>query len=379
MSEFVVHGECSPQFRRVRAAFIENFENRGEVGGAVAIYVDGELVVDLWGGQLVHDQRPVEPWQRHTIVRMMSVNKAMTAICAHRLVDQGLLDYDRRVADYWPEFAQAGKQGITVRMLLAALAGVIYPDGVPDGKVLDWTAMVDGLAKTKPMWEPGTRGAYHSSTYGHLVGELVRRTTGKLPGVYFREEIGDPLNIDCWFSLPQSEFSRVSELLPNPHSTTLDAIAKADTPLARAWRILPSIETFYRDEPKILDREMPSAFGRGNARSVAKVFGALARGGIVDGHRVLSPDAIDAMTTMYWDDNCGLTGRRFRYCMGVYKNMPGRQPMGPNSEAFGHLGAGGSFVFADPAAKLAFSYCTNFMCIGEGCGDRCEALVEAIF
>jgi len=375
-----IEGRCDPGFARVREAFAANFAVRGEIGAAVAVYVDGEIAVDLWGGRVVRDQKPAEPWGRDTIVRMMSINKAVTAICAHRLADHGLLEYDRRVADYWPEFAQAGKESITVRTLMAGEAALVFPDAVPDGAAFDWPAMVDGLARQAPMWEPGTRGAYHSSTYGHLVGELVRRLTGKLPGEYFREEIGEPLGLDYWFALPNAERHRLSEIVPNPQSATYAALAQGGTGnnLARAWRILPSANPLTRDHPDYLDKEMPSAFGRGNARAMAKLFGALARGGEIDGVRVLSPQAIDAMTTLQWDAPCGLTGRRFRYCLGVYKNTPGLRPMGRNPDAFGHMGVGGSFVFADPARRLSFSYCTNFMCAGDGIGERCTALVEAV-
>ncbi|HEY0920019.1 serine hydrolase domain-containing protein [Devosia sp.] len=373
-------GTCDSGFARVAEAFAENFAVRDEIGAAVAVYVDGEIAVDLWGGRVVRDQKPAEPWGRDTIVRMMSINKAVTAICAHRLADHGLLDYERRVADYWPEFAQAGKESITVRTLMAGRAGLVFPDAVPDGAAFDWPAMVDGLARQAPIWAPGTRGAYHSSTYGHLVGELVRRLTGKLPGAYFREEIGEPLGLDYWFALPRAEQHRLSEILPNPDSATYAALSGggAGNNLARAWRILPGANPLMRDHPDYLGKEMPSAFGRGTARAMAKLFAALARGGDIDGVRVLSPQAIDAMTTLQWDAPCALTGRRFRYCLGVYKNTPGLRPMGRNPDAFGHMGVGGSFVFADPERRLSFSYCTNFMCAGDGIGERCTALVEAV-
>ena len=189
----------------------------------------------------MRDDRLAGPWRADTIVRMMSVNKAMTALCAHLLIDRGLLDLTEPVARYWPEFAQAGKQDITVRQLLGGLAGLIYPDEVPAGSAYDWDRMVEGLAAQAPAFPPGTRGAYHSSTYGHLVGELVRRVDGRRPGQFFREEIATPFEIDYWFAVPESERHRVSGVRPNPASDTYSAIGRGpSTPLGRAWRILPN-------------------------------------------------------------------------------------------------------------------------------------------
>lgn len=203
-SEIEIHGHCAPEFARVADAFASNFASAGEIGAAVAVCVEGEMVVDLWGGSVLRDDRLAGPWRADTIVRMMSVNKAMTALCAHLLIDRGLLDLTEPVARYWPEFAQAGKQDITVRQLLGGLAGLIYPDEVPAGSAYDWDRMVEGLAAQAPAFPPGTRGAYHSSTYGHLVGELVRRVDGRRPGQFFREEIATPFEIDYWFAVPES-------------------------------------------------------------------------------------------------------------------------------------------------------------------------------
>jgi CubicO group peptidase (beta-lactamase class C family) len=375
-----VSGYCRADFERLRAVFEDNFAVRGEIGGAVAIYVDGECVVDLWGGRMVKDQTPAAPWQRDTIVRMMSINKCMTALCAHLLVDRGELDLDEPVARYWPEFAAAGKAAITVAQLMSGMAAIVYPDEVPSGQAFDWNVMVEGLARQAPNWQPGTRGAYHSATYGHLIGELVRRITGDRPSAFFRREIAEPFGIDYWFRVPPSEQHRVSEVLSHPDSTTYSAIAQGRvTKLGRAWHILPSLVPADRDRPEILDIEMPSGFGRGNARAISKLFGILATGGSLNGRVLLSPAAIRTMTTLRWDDVCGLTDRRYRYGMGMFLNTPGLVPMGPNPEAFGHPGAGGAIGFADPQRRLSFSYCTSFMCEGAGVGGRCGALIEATF
>lgn len=375
-----IHGHCDAAFGAVKDAFARNFAQRGEVGAGVAIYQDGEPVVDLWGGRIARDGKPDGPWQSDTLVQMMSVNKALTALCAHILVERGQLDFAKPVAAYWPEFAQAGKENITVGQLVGGMAALVYPDAVPDGAAFDWTVMATGLAAQAPNWPPGTRGAYHSSTYGNLVGEVVRRVSGRLPGVFFREEVAERFGIDYWFGLPVSEQHRLSDVLNNPESVTATAIAQGPTnPLGRAWHILPVPNLFAPLDAETITREMPSAFGRGNARAVARLYGILARGGSLDGKHLVSEETIARMRTLQWQGNCGLTGRDFRYAMGFFLNTPGLVPLGPNPNAFGQPGAGGSLGFADPERRLGFSYCTNYMCAGAGLGDRCEALIEATF
>lgn len=374
-----IDGFVHDDFARVQSTFAKNFTERDEVGSAVAVYLEGEPVVDLWGGVTVHDGERNGPWERDTLVCMFSVNKSMTAICAHRLADQGKLDYDKPVAHYWPEFAQAGKDGVTVRQLMGGLAALVYPDEVPDGRAFDWEAMVDGLAETAPAWPVGTKGAYHTSTYGHLVGELVRRITGQMPDDYFRTEIADPLGIDYWFSVPEAQRHRVSEILPNPDSLAAKLAEDTVQAFARAWRIAPhpNIVGLVND-PQYGHEVMPSAWGKGNARAVGKLFAALSIGGTLDGYTVVSPETLKEATTLQWEGVDFPEGvREVRYAMGVFLNSPPHLPMGPNMNAFGAPGAGGALGFADPDRRLAFSYCTGFMTAGQGVGDRCEALIDA--
>lgn len=372
-----VEGFSDERFDGVRSVFMENFTERGEVGAAVAVYLDGEPVVDLWGGDTVRNGERAGPWERDTLVCMFSVNKSVTALCAHRLADQGKLDYDKPVAHYWPEFAQAGKEDVTVRQLMGGLAALVYPDGVPDGKAFDWDAMIDGLAETAPAWPVGAQGAYHASTYGHLVGELVRRTSGQMPDDYFRKEIAEPFGIDYWFSVPAAERHRVSEVLPNPGSVA----AKATDTLVRSWlRILPQPDILGLMNGSEHGHEvMPSAFGRGNARAIGKVYAALSMGGTLDGVTIMSPETLKKATTLQWEGKCGLTDRELRGAIGFFLNAPDYLPAGPNKNAFGHFGAGGAIGIADPERRLAFSYCTNYMCAGEDVGDRCKALIDAVF
>lgn len=371
----VIHGTCDPAFTGLRDMFRENFETRGEVGAAVAVYHQGRLVADLWGG--VADPASGRPWERDSIVCMMSVGKGMAAMCLYRLIDRGAVALDAPVARYWPEFAQNGKDRITIRMLLGGKAGLVYADGAPAGAAFDWDAMTTALAAQKPEWEPGTQGAYHSMTAGILFGEIIRRIDGRTVDLFFREEIAGPLGIDYKFGLDDADIRRVATMVPNPESVTLNAIKDSTSKLGRAWRIMPSKEDFFNTEA-FRRGVFPSANGHGNARAVARVYAALGNGGRLDGYYLLSPALIDVMRSMSWEGDCGLLDRPFRYGHGFFLSNE-LAPFGANPRAFGHPGAGGALGFTDPETGLAFSYSPNFMCSGGGVGDRCEALIAATF
>jgi CubicO group peptidase (beta-lactamase class C family) len=381
-TEFPIDGHCDERFARVRDAFVENFASRDELGAGVCVYVDGEKVVDLWGGHVDLDR--TRPWREDTLVNMASVTKGMTALCMHILADRGEVDLDATMATYWPEFAQAGKQAITVRQTLGHNDGVIFNDAAPEGSWLDWQQMTEAIAAQEPAWPPGTQGAYNSHNYGYLIGEPIRRVSGRTPGVFFREEIAEPLGVDYHIGLTQADLVRVTDLNPNPKSTTLNAFKDPSTNLARAWHRIPKDggpSPFNRRDYRV--KEFPSGNGHGNARAVARVYAALARGGEIAGEngnvRVWSEDAVRRMAELQWESECGMTHRPFRMGLGLFLNSPPLQSMGPNMNAFGHMGAGGAFGFADPERRLAFSYSPNFMCEGAGVGARCEALVEATF
>ncbi len=372
----IIHGTCDPAFALVRDTFAENFTSRGEVGAAVCVYKDGRKVLDLWGG--IADQKTGRAWDKDTIVCMMSVGKAMAALCVLRLIDRGLIDLEAPVARYWPEFAQAGKDKITVRLLMGGLAGLVYADHAPEGAAFDWDVMVRALEKQEPIWKPGTVGAYHSMTAGHLFGELVRRVDGRMVNVMFAEEVANPLGADYKIGVDDADLSRVATMIPNPGSVSFTQIADPTSKLGRAWRILPKgpdvfNSTAYRKSV------FPSGSGHGTARGIARIYAALCNGGQLDGYYVLSPALIDELRKPSWEGVCGMTDREFRYGLGFFISAPPLIPFGANKRAFGHPGAGGAIGFCDPEAGLSFSYSPNFMCSGAGAGDRCEALIESAF
>lgn len=370
-----IDGSCDPAFSHVREVFSENFRRRGEIGAAVCVYKDGRKVVDLWGG--IANPETGAPWREDTISCMMSVGKSMAALALLMLVDRREVDLDTPVAGYWPEFAQQDKEGITVRTLMSGLAGLIYADAAPDGAAYDWDVMCSALAAQKPEWAPGTQGAYHSLTFGYLLGEIVRRVDGRMIDEFFREEIARPLGIDYGFGVAEADLPRVASIIANPGSVTLTQTQDITTKLGRAWRVRPKSASPY-NEPAYRRAVMPSSNGHGNARAIARVYALLERGGSLDGVRLISPALIDQIRTETWRGTCGMTDRPFRYGLGFFLNYPPLIPFGANPRAFGHPGAGGSIGIADPEAGLAMSYNPNLMCAGAGVGDRCEALVEAV-
>ena len=214
MDEIRIEGHCDERFAKVRDAFEQSFA-RGEVGAGVSVVRDGEQVIDLWGG--FADAAKTRPWERDTIVNVYSTTKGMTAICAHRLVDEGRLDLDLPVAKYWPEFAEEGKQDVPVRMLLSHRTGlcVVDPPLAPEYRY-DWDRITAALAAQKPFWEPGTKHGYHAMTFGHLVGEVVRRIDGRSLGTYFRDEVALPLEADFHIGLAEEHDRRCAEMIPAP-------------------------------------------------------------------------------------------------------------------------------------------------------------------
>ncbi|MFB8774235.1 serine hydrolase domain-containing protein [Streptomyces broussonetiae] len=378
-----VHGHCDPRFTAVRAAFEENFRERGELGAAVAVTVDGETVVDLWGGWA--DAARTRPWERDTLVNVWSTTKGPVALCAHLLADRGLLDLDAPVAAYWPEFAAAGKEKVLVRHLLshrAGLAGLREPLSLE--QLCDWQLTADRLAATEPWWEPGTRSGYHALTYGHLVGEVVRRVSGLLPGALLAREVTGPLGIDFTVGLPESEWGRAAELVHAvpPSSAERPGSPGQLPPLLLAALANPAVGAAGACTPRWRSAEIPAANGHGTARAVAALYGIFAGRGSYDGHRVLSAEAVERARE--GQGGCrdlvlgaGL-GADTEIGLGLWLSGP-RGSYGPNPRAFGHDGFGGSCGLADPEAGLSLGYTMNLMGPHIADDPRKMALVEAVY
>jgi CubicO group peptidase (beta-lactamase class C family) len=390
-----IDGVCEPRFRGVFEEFERNFRERGEVGASVCITLDGATVVDLWGG--VAERASGRPWQRDTIGLVWSCTKAVPALCAHILRARGLLDLDAPVARYWPEFGQAGKQDITVRLVLTHQAGVpVLRAPVKPAGLLDWDYVVEGLAAEAPFWQPGTRQAYHALTFGHLVGEIVRRVSGRPLDQYFREEVAGPLGLDFYLGLPEAEEARIAPTirptLPASDQETARWLTVANSDPASVQALfLKNNGGYYAgrayDSRAAHAAVLPSQGGITNARGLAGLYAPLALRGESRGVRLLDEDTLSdlaAVGSASAIDAVLLTGMRFG--LGLVKSCdnrraaPGaRDSLILSEEAFGHPGMGGSLGFADPRARMSFGYTMNRQGLGVLLNERGQSLVDAAY
>jgi CubicO group peptidase (beta-lactamase class C family) len=369
-----IDGFTAPGFEAVRDAFTNNFDRHGEIGAAVAVYRHGEPVVDLWGG--IADPRDDRPWHRDTAAIVYSTTKGITAACANLLVQRGELDLDAPVQEYWPEFTAPS----TVRWLLTHQAGLpVLDEPVTPAQAIAWTPMIDALAPQKPVWEPGAKLGYHALTYGFLVGEVVRRVSGRTIGTYLADEIAGPLGLDLWIGLPASERHRVARLVEHPSPPVdLDALPEPVRAALEPWfdptsltlRAYTSISPgLDHNDPAEQAAEMPSTNGIGTARGLAGLYAALI------GHRLLDADHLAAATTEQAAGVCEIL--RLPVRTGVGFGLPTPDAFWYTPTVFGNPGRGGSIGFADPARGLAFGYVPNN--IIEGVPDpRAADLVEAV-
>jgi CubicO group peptidase (beta-lactamase class C family) len=379
------HGTCDEAFGRVREAFAANFRDFDEVGASLCVTIDGRTVVDLWGGYA--DAARTRPWERDTIVCVWSTTKGMTAACAHRLADQGRLDLDAPVARYWPEFAQAGKENIPVRYLLSHQAGLpAIKEMLPPGSLFEWETMVHALEKQAPWWEPGKKHGYHAFTYGWLVGEVIRRVTGKSPGTYFRDEIAGPLGADFHIGLGAEHDARTAEGIPAdppaPDSSNfLVEMMRDPTSVSFMTLVNPPdlVQPGVANSLPWRRAEIPSANGHSNARGIARVYSALACGGELDGVHIMSQEAIERGTVVQARGPDEVLHLDLEMALGWVVTSPGAR-LGPNKRAFGHSGAGGSLGFADPDALLAFGYAMNRQLMVDDLNDpRWAPLIDAVY
>ncbi|MET7352451.1 serine hydrolase domain-containing protein [Streptomyces mirabilis] len=378
-----VHGHCDARFAAVRTAFEENFRDRDELGAAVTVTLDGETVVDLWGGWA--DAARTRPWERETLVNVWSTSKGPTSLCAHILADRGLLDFDAPVAAYWPEFAAAGKESVLVRHLLshrAGLAGLREPHDL--AQLCDWELTVERLAAQEPWWEPGTRSGYHALTFGHLVGEVVRRVSGLRPGAFLEREVTGPLGIDFTVGLPEKEAERAAELVhPRVASSSEQAAVFAQlAPAAVAALANPLVGATEANTAQWRAAEIPAANGHGTARAVAALYGIFAGRGAYGSRQVLSPEAAERVREGQGSCRDLVLGAGFEHetetGLGLWLSGPNGS-YGPNPRAFGHDGFGGSCGLADPESGLSLGYVMNRMGPHIADDPRKMALVDALY
>jgi CubicO group peptidase (beta-lactamase class C family) len=354
-----VDGFVEEGFGGVADAFRTNFDEHGDVGAAVSVYSGGRPVVDLWGG--VADRAAERPWSRDTIVLVYSCTKGVSAVCANLLIERGLLDPDEPVATYWPEFAQHGKESIPVAWVLSHQAGLATVEAeLTLDECLAWEPVVHAIEQQRPIWEPGTKHGYHMRTYGWLVGELVRRITGRTIGRFFADDVAAPLGLDFWIGLPEVEEPRVAPIIPPP-SSLIDLMRELGDDLLLGRVVSAPSGHFHYDEMwnsrALHETELPSSNGIGDARSLARLYASLI--GEVDGRRTLAPATVERAVRPLVRGKDEVIMIETSYGLGFM--LP--PTVSPNARpgAFGHAGAGGSVAFADPDHGISIAYVMNEM------------------
>jgi CubicO group peptidase (beta-lactamase class C family) len=362
-------GTCSARFDPLRELFAAKLESGEDLGASLAVNIDGEMVVDLWGGWA--DEARTAPWTENTIANIFSTTKAMTSLAALVLVDRGELDLDATVARYWPEFAARGKAGIKVRHLLSHTSGVSgWDQPITLEDLYDWDKSTALLAAQAPWWEPGTASGYHMLNYGHLIGEVIRRITGLRLGEFCAAHIAGPLGADFHIGLPPSEFHRVANVVPPPAEPTDLPQFDPNSVAFKTWTnptMPPGMKWSWTERWRRAD--IGAANGHGNARSVARLQSAVACGGEVDGVRLLSPQTIDRIFEVQSNGIDLVIGIPLKIGVGY--------SLSPEGRVCCWGGTGGSLVIIDVDRRITFAYVMNKMAPGGG-APIAEALAERV-
>jgi len=356
-------GIVKDKFAPVREQFEANLKSGQDVGASFCVMLNGETVVDIWGG--FADEARTRPWQRDTIINVYSTTKTMTALTALLIADRGLLDFDAPVARYWPEFAANGKSRVKVSHLMSHSAGLSgWKEPLKTQDVYDWEKMTSLLAAQAPYWEPGTASGYHALTQGYLVGEVIRRITGKSLGTVFREEIAGPLGADFWIGLPASEDARVADLIPPPAADAIDAGNQNE--LQANMSRNPGIDVSETRTRAWRGAEIPAAGGTGNARAVAEIHTILANGGVAKGKRFMSEAGCRKALELQVEGTDLVLAQNVRFGMGF--GLQGSMLPLPNASSMFWGGYGGSLAIIDMEARTTMSFVMNRM-LGTTTGD----------
>jgi CubicO group peptidase (beta-lactamase class C family) len=372
-----LHGRCDERFGAVRDALERNLDSGEELGASLVLDIDGELVIDVWGG--FRDEDRTVPWTRDTITNVWSSTKTVTSLAALMLVDRGLLDVDAPVAAYWPQFAAAGKQDILVRHVMSHASGVSGLDqpAVADD-LYDWDKATARMAAQAPWWEPGSASGYHALNYGHLVGEIVRRVSGKTLKQFVADEIAGPLGADFQIGAAEADWDRIADVVPPPPLPFDFAALPQDGPTVRTLTG-PAVEAQVANTPGWRRADIGAANGHGNARSVARIMSVVARGGAVDGVRLLGQDTIDLIFREQQSGPDLVLGVPLRF--GIGYGLPRRDllPWLPEEKICFWGGWGGSMIIMDAGRRATISYMMNKMGAGIVGSERADAYGQAIY
>jgi CubicO group peptidase (beta-lactamase class C family) len=368
-----ISGFAPPRFSKVKDAFAANFEEGLELGARFTLVEAGEVVLDLWAG--FADRKQTKPFDTKTLAPIFSTGKAIAALLIARLVDQGKLDYAQTVASVWPEFGEAGKAAITIEQVMSHQEGLSgFPEPMDPAEWFDWDAICARLAAMAPLWPPGTASGYHPITFGYLAGEIFRRVEGRTMGTALAEEFRSPFGLDLWIGLPDTEFGRVCEVQRPAALPDFGHINEA----TKAAFLVPWAQPGGRSSAEWRRMEIPSANAHATAEGLARLMGALANDGWLDGDDILSPALVAEMARERIRGQDLVLPYVMSWGAGVMRNET-EHPWGPANASFGHSGWGGSCAFADPETKLAGAYVMNKQSTQLMGDDRPKRLIEAAY
>jgi len=375
-----IHGVCDGRFEAVRGALARNLDSGEELGASIVLDIDGDIVIDMWGG--FRDEARTVPWDEHTITNVWSSTKTVTSLAALMLVDRGQLDVDAPIAKYWPEFAASGKQDVLVRHMLShatGVSGLDQPAVVED--LYDWEQATSRFAAQAPWWEPGTASGYHALNFGHLIGEVVRRISGQSLKQFVAQEIAGPLGADFQIGAAESDWGRIAEVVPPPPLPFDFEAIGLDSPTVKTLTG-PPVVAESANTPGWRRADIGAANGHGNARSVARVMSVVARGGEVDGVRLLGPDTVDLIFREQQKGVDAVLGVPLRFGIGYGLPLPEILPYIPDEKICFWGGWGGSMIIMDVGRRMTISYMMNKMGPGivgsERSAEYCQAIYDAV-
>lgn len=371
----IVHGYCDPRFNHVRNLFEERIATGEELGASLCVNIDGENVIDLWGGYA--DATKTQPWNEDTLVVVWSCSKIVTALAAIILIDRGLLDADKKVSEYWPEFGANGKENVTVGHILSHASGVpSWEEPVTIHDIYCTESATEALAKQAPWWTPGEHSGYHLFNQGHLVGELVRRTTRKTLNQFVAEEITIHLDADFRFGLESKDWSRTADIIPPP-ALPLDSL----DPQSIMKRALngPLVKAEYSTTREFREAEIGAANGFGNARSLCRIGSVVSLAGTVDGKQYISPQTVDKMIHERIRGHDLVLSSFLRFGLGVGLPVPQTVPWVPEGRVCFWCGWGGATIVMDLDRRMTIGYAMNKMGPGTLGNPNTEAYVNAVY
>ncbi|WP_029106230.1 EstA family serine hydrolase [Mycobacterium sp. URHD0025] len=371
------HGYCSPDFDLLRMEFEKNLTSGEELGASIVVDVNGDVLVDLWGG--FRDGERTRPWGADTITNVWSSTKTVTSLAVLMLVDRGLLDVYAPVARYWPEFAANGKDRIELRHLLSHTSGVAGWDQPFDlDDLYDWELASSRLAAQAPWWEPGTASGYHAQNFGQLLGEVVRRVSGKTLAQFVADEIAGPLGADFQIGARESDWPRIADVVPPP-PLPIDLTALPEDNLTRKALGTPPLDAAAANTAAWRRADLGAYNGHGNARSLARIMSVIARGGTVDDTTLLTQDTVDLIFEEQSNGPDGVLGVPLRFGMGYGLPQTATVPFIPDERICFWGGWGGSMVVMDLDRRMTVTYAMNRMGGGLLGSPRSEAYLNAVY